>query len=202
VGRLHPIEELSQTVRERMVGLGFQELATPVLTHREKLVERMTRGGEDLVEIQNPMTENYAVVRNSLLPTLLEVEQRSYRAAYPHRLFECGETACQVPGTVMGTQTRQMLGALVAHAEAGFAEAHACLDALLLGMELRYRLRSRDRAGLLEGRSGAILVADVEVGWIGEVHPEVLDLWGIKVPCAAFELDLSTLVERQESSQA
>lgn len=202
VGRLTPVETLSQRVRERMVGLGFQEFATPVLTHRDKLTVRMSRGGEGLVEILNPMSENYGVIRNSLLPTLLEVEERSYRAAYPHRLFECGEVARQAPGTLMGTETRRCLGALLAHAEAGFAEVHGCVDALLLGLELPYRLQACDQAGLLEGRAGSIMIGDDEIGWIAEVHPEVLDRWGIKVPCAAFELDLTCLVERAERSQA
>ncbi len=40
-----------------------------------------------------------------------------------------------------------------------------------------------------------ILGPDVEetIGLIGEVHPEVLDRWGIRFPVAAFELSLNTL---------
>jgi phenylalanyl-tRNA synthetase beta chain len=32
------------------------------------------------------------------------------------------------------------------------------------------------------------------VGVIGEIHPAVLDAWGIQMPCAAVELDLEALL--------
>lgn len=194
VGRLTPVETCSQRVRQRLVGLGFQELATPVLTHRDSLTEKMACGGEGLVEILNPMTENFGVIRNRLLPTLLECEQRSYRASYPHRIFECGEVARQAPETVMGTETIRQVAALIAHAEAGFAEIHSVLDNLLTGLGLEYRLEACELAGYLDGRSGVVMIGDLEVGTIGEVHPEVLDRWGIKVPCGGFEVDVSSLV--------
>lgn len=196
VGRLSDLELRTLTMRERMVGLGFQEMATPVLTHKDKVTEKMKRGSEDLVEIHNPMSENFGVVRNSLLPSLLEVEAQSYRAAYPHRVFEAGEGARQAPGTRMGTETRRFLSCLVAHAEAGFAEIHSTLDSLLVGLGKTYSLQACEVAGFLEGRCGAVLVGDIEVGVVGEIHPEVLDRWGVKVPCTAFELDLSTLEEK------
>jgi phenylalanyl-tRNA synthetase beta chain len=196
VGRLSDLELRTVRFRERLVGLGFQEMATPVLTHRAKVTERMGRGGEDLVEILNPMSENFGVIRDSLLPTLLEVESQSYRAAYPHRIFEAGEGARQAPGTVLGTETRRFVCGLVAHAETGFAEIHSVLDSLLQGLGFGYRLQACEIAGFLEGRSGAILIGDLEVGVIGEIHPEVLDRWGIKVPAAALEIDLSTFDEK------
>lgn len=195
VGRLTPVENFSQRVRQRLVGFGFQELTTPVLTHRDNLTEKMACGATDLVEILNPMSENFGVIRNRLLPTLLECEQRSYRASYPHRIFECGEVARQAPGTVLGTETVRAAAALVAHAEAGFAEVHSVLDSLLAGLGFGYRLEACEVAGYLEGRAGAVMVGDVEVGTIGEVHPEVLDRWGIKVPCGAIELEISRLID-------
>jgi phenylalanyl-tRNA synthetase beta chain len=199
VGRLTPVERASQQMRQRLVGLGFQELATPVLTHRDNLTEKMGCGGDELVEILNPMTENFGVIRNRLLPTLLECEQRSYRASYPHRVFECGEAARLAPGTVMGTETVRQAAALIAHAEAGFAEAHSVLDSLLNGLGHAYRLDACEVAGYLDGRCGVVMVGDLEVGTIGEIHPEVLDRWGIKVPCAAFELDVTALTALRES---
>ncbi len=193
VGRLSDVELSSGRFRERMVGLGFQELSTPVLTHGNNLTEKMTRDGADLVEILNPMSENYGVVRNSLLPTLLEVEERSHRSAFPHRTFECGEIARKAPDNVMGTETRRFLSALVTHAEAGFAEVHAQLDSLLTGLGYSYRLEAKDLDGYLGGRSGEVFVNEQKIGSIGEIHPQVLEHWGVKFPSAGFELDIECL---------
>lgn len=198
VGRLSALQEFADRTRTRMVGLGFQEMSTPVLTRRDRLVDRMERDGEDLVEIANPMTENFAVVRNSLLPSLLEVEEKSYQAAYPHRLFEAGEVGLQDAGSPLGTTTRRRVAALVAHGEAGFAEIHAILDAYLTGLGYSYRLDAEARPGYFDGRCGAVVVTDEggerSVGEVGEIAPSVLDAWGVKVPAAAFELDLGALL--------
>ncbi len=198
VGRLTPLQKAADRLRERMVGFGYQEMSLPVLTRRELQVDRLGGDGSDLVEIANPMSENFSVVRSSLLPGLLEVEATSYRAGYPHRIFECGEVAVQAPGTLMGTATRRRLAVLSAHAEASFAEGHAVLSTLLAGLGgLTCRLEARKVPGLMAGRSGAVLVAGTEgereIGVLGELDPAVLAAWNVKVPCVAFELDVAVL---------
>jgi len=46
---------------------------------------------------------------------------------------------------------------------------------------------------LIPGRSAIILVEGRELGFMGEVHPEVLEVWELKVPVAVAELNISTL---------
>jgi len=46
----------------------------------------------------------------------------------------------------------------------------------------------------LEGRAGAIVVGDRPIGVIGEVSPQVLEAWGVGMPCAVFDLELNPLV--------
>ncbi|HEX6174434.1 MAG TPA: hypothetical protein VF089_10490, partial [Candidatus Binatia bacterium] len=43
--------------------------------------------------------------------------------------------------------------------------------------------------------AGQIVVSGKPLGIIGEVHPEVLERWQIAVPVAAFDVNLSRLVE-------
>jgi len=46
----------------------------------------------------------------------------------------------------------------------------------------------------LSGRCGAIISKDgTEVGIIGEVNPRVIKSWGLNLPVAAFEIELSAL---------
>ncbi len=45
----------------------------------------------------------------------------------------------------------------------------------------------------IEGRSAEILVNGVSIGVIGEVHPQVLENFGLLVPVANFEIDLNKL---------
>jgi phenylalanyl-tRNA synthetase beta chain len=49
-------------------------------------------------------------------------------------------------------------------------------------------------SSFIEGRVGRISVGEEECGVIGELHPQVLENWQIAMPCAAFELELDSLL--------
>ena len=76
----------SAAPREVMVGLGYQEMIYNYLGSRRDFVERMNLAGEDLIEISNPMTENYEVLRNSqpAQPAGLRVRLGARRLPAPH----------------------------------------------------------------------------------------------------------------------
>jgi phenylalanyl-tRNA synthetase beta chain len=202
VGRLSREERLAKRVSELMIGAGYQEVMSNILTSRELLLERMNRPADDdasLVEIENVMSGNYAVLRDSVVPSLLAVEAVSSKALYPHRTFEVGECAVVDSNEILGTRTLLILGALLAHPAATFSELHSTLDALLFylgGQASEATLEPFDHPACLAGRAGRIRIAERDVGWIGELNPECLERWGIAVPASAFELDLGTLLTR------
>jgi phenylalanyl-tRNA synthetase beta chain len=196
VGRLSPEQTLARRLTEIMLGAGYQEVISNILTARELLVDRMGRldGGSNLVEIENVMSSNYAVLRDGIVPSLLAVEAVSSKALYPHRMFEIGEGATRDATRNLGSRTLLILGALVAHPEATFSELHGILESLLYYLGLDYTLEPDDRSSCLPGRAGRIRIAGQDAGWIGELAPECLDRWGIAVPASAFELDLTVLL--------
>jgi phenylalanyl-tRNA synthetase beta chain len=196
VGAVTPTERLGERVREILVGLGFQEVLSNILVSREELTDFMALPGANLVTVANPMTASYAVLRNAVLPSLLKVERESGRAYYPHALFEVGEVALYDADAPMGSVTRTQLAALLAHPEANFSELAARLEVFFYDLRLEFHLEPVDHASYIPGRAGRVMAGGWGVGLIGEVAPEVLDHWGITVPCAAFEVDLSELVRQ------
>jgi phenylalanyl-tRNA synthetase beta chain len=76
VGRLSPEETFARRAGSLMLGAGYQEAVSNILTAREPLVERMLRTDDStLVEIDNVMSANYAVLRDAIVPSLLAVGQ-------------------------------------------------------------------------------------------------------------------------------
>jgi phenylalanyl-tRNA synthetase beta chain len=199
VGGLSPLEECADRVRDLMVGQGFQEIMSNILSSRTDLVERMRIAGTDwdrLVDVDNVMVQTYASLRHSLLPSLLRVEESSSRAFYPHRVFEVGEAAVPAADSEVGSRTITMLAGLIAHARANFSEIHSCLDLLMFYLGCAYQLVPTPHPSFLEGRVGRIEVEGATLGYIGELHPEVLERWQIMMPCAAFEMELDALARR------
>ena len=198
VGNLSRIEQLSDKVRELMVGFGFQEITSNILGSREDLVTqmRLTADHPDarLVEIENVMSQSCECLRQWILPSLLRVEAASARSFYPHFLFEVGEVASPDPAAETGSRTEVRLGTLLAHAEANFSETHSFLDLLCFYLGKPYRLEPIAHPSFIEGRVGQIEFGGTPVGLIGELHPEALERWQITMPCSAFELAIDPLL--------
>ena len=193
VGRVSAATEYTRRVRETMIGLGYQEMIYPYLGSRKDFVERMGIDGSDVVEIGNPMTESADTVRNSIIPNLLATEAASAHAAYPHRVFEVGKVARLDPAENLGCRTHNSLGFLVADREAGFNEVDAHALALLYYLAVDPRLVPADDPRFIPGRAAEIRVKGRSVGIMGEIHPRVLENWGILMPCAAAEISLDLL---------
>ncbi|WP_447978748.1 phenylalanine--tRNA ligase subunit beta [Candidatus Nitrospira bockiana] len=201
VGGLSRAEQLSDRVRDLMVGFGFQEMMSNLLSSRGELVERMRLDGTSwgqVVEVENVMTQSYSCLRQWIIPSLLRVESVSTRTFYPHRLFEVGEIAIPDPLHDLGSRTVLSLGAVVTHATANFSEIHSVLDLLCYYLGCSYRLEPVEHPSFLEGRAGRFFIGERMAGVIGEVHPEVLERWQIAMPTAAFELLIEGLIEADD----
>ena len=206
VGRLTPEEQLGRSVRDIMVGLGYQEMLFTYLGSRREFVDRMypeserQRALEQVVHIANPMSENYEYVRNSVIPHLLESESVSANAVYPHRIFEVGKTVVVDHSENYGSRTRNTLGLLIGSGDADFNQLNAHIAALLYYLVAPYELVEHADARFIDGRCAAVRINGQQIGIFGEVHPQVLENWGVEVPCAAAEFDLDRLLQARQGT--
>jgi phenylalanyl-tRNA synthetase beta chain len=195
IGRLSPEEIFARSVREIMVGLGYQEMVYNYLGSGRDFIEKMGISGEPVVRIANPMTENYEYVRNSILPCMLATETVSANAVYPHKIFEVGKVAYHDPSDNQGSVTRNYLGFLDADAESNFNDLHATVSAIFYYLSKEYSLVEREDPRFIEGRSADIESEGKKVGVLGEIHPKILSNWSVTVPCVACEIDLDYVME-------
>jgi phenylalanyl-tRNA synthetase beta chain len=195
VGRLSEIGLFGRRVRDLLVGLGYLEMIYNYLGSRRDLVERMNLDGSEVVEIANPMSESFELVRNSALPGLLASEAASSNAAYPHRIFEIGKVAVVDERENYGSRTFTSLGLLYADREAGYNHVRSHLSSVAYYLSREVGVGEAQDPRFIPGRGGALLYKGRRIGVIGEIHPAVLDAWGIQMPCAALELELEALLE-------
>ncbi|MDR1908799.1 MAG: phenylalanine--tRNA ligase subunit beta [Spirochaetaceae bacterium] len=194
VGRLLPVTVFSRRVKELFVGLGYQEMIYNYLGSRKDLVENMRGEGGRIIRVSNPMTGNYEYVRDSTLASLLMSESVSGHSAYPHRIFEVGKVAFRDEQENYGAASRQYAGFLHAGQDSGFNTAAGQLQTLFYYLSRDYAVEESGDPRFIPGRAAAILSGGRPVGIFGEIHPEVLENWGISVPCTAGELDLDALI--------
>ena len=193
VGGLSQEEQASDRIRDLLIGFGFQEIFSNILASRQELVTRMRieeTGLDQLVEVDNVMSQTYACLRPSILPCLLRVEAFSLRAFYPHLLFEVGEVAQRDDSANVGSRTVQSVAAISANPGANFSEIHSYLDLLMYYFGRTYELKAVSHPSYLDGRVGQILCQGQGIGFIGEFHPEVLEAWQITMPTSGFEFQI------------
>jgi phenylalanyl-tRNA synthetase beta chain len=190
VGGITRQHEFNDLTRELMLGLGFQEVLTFSLSNPEKLFTRMNLATDRVVEVQNPRVQTLTCLRNWLIPSLMEVLSANVHVPYPQRVFEVGDCIMR---NISGIQEVVKLAGMACHADASFTEARSSVDALLMNLGLQCQIAELEHGSFLEGRAASILIGNEQAGILGELHPQVLENWGIQNPAAAFELNSQIL---------
>lgn len=200
IGRLLPITEYSRKVKNLMAGMGYQEMIFNYLGSKASYITKMGVDESNVIEIANPMSENYQFIRPSIIASLFEAESQSGNAVYPHKIFEVGKIAFIDPSENTGTKTIQSLGFVTASNNANFNDTASEVSTLLYYLDHKYEVTETNDPRFIPGRQAGIMVNGKQVGIFGEIHPQVLENWQIGVPCVAGEMDLETLMQTTPSA--
>ena len=189
-GGLSVIQQRRRQVRDVMLGLGFDEaMPHPFLTDGD-----LTRAGlaAEAVKLVNPLVVGDDVLRTSLRPGLLKAIafNESHRRA-GMAFFEIGHV--YPPGSGELPDEYEALAVVIAGAEA--PRAVSVWRELMSAMGWGARLdQSTVPAGLHPTRSATLSVGKDIVGAVGEVHPDVLDAYGVDERVAILEVNLTRLL--------
>lgn len=190
VGELSKQTTDAETLGEIMIGLGFQETLSYVLTSPMTVRTNMGIDTGSIVQIANPKMSTHTTLRNWLLPSLLDFLSQNTHVDYPQKIFEIGSTINRADSPSQPVREDRKIAAVTIHAEAGFTEIRSCLDALMKSVGHDFNIKRGDHPSFLPGRCGAVFSGSREIGIIGEFNPLVLKSFGLKLPAAAFELDM------------
>jgi len=201
-GRGDKFIEFEDAVRELMIGFGLQEVMTFNLTNRGAQYEKMNlQYGRDyfnnppaeLVEIENPISPKWSALRNWLLPSLLDFLSQNTHVEYPQRLFEVGKATLIDESRETKTVGESKLAVVLAQPRVTFTDAKEILEGVMRHLGFAYELEETEHPSFIPGRVGRIIVKEKTIGVIGEIHPAVLEKWGIEMPVVGFELFLRPL---------
>ena len=195
IGRLLPCTMLARKVKKLLVGMGYEELIFNYLGSGEDYVKKMNVSDENVLELLNPISENYQFVRPSILPSLLESEASSQTASYPHRIFEIGKIAYIDSSAENGNRTEDSLCFLTAERSANYNQIASEVASLLYYLGIEYNVEEVSDSRFIKGRCASIKCKDVKLGVAGEIDPSVLQNWDITMPCVASEISLNAVME-------
>lgn len=184
-GLSNKLEDFADQVRTIMIGLGFTETFTFVMSNPERLFIKMNQAQRKVAEVVNPKTIEYTLMRDQIVPSLMEILQNNKPSGYPQMFFEAGDVVVLDDGYETGARNTYRLAGVIAHAKANFTEIKSVVEALLRSMGVEPKFMPEDNPSFIPGRC-----AKFDGGYFGEIHPKVISNWGLEVPVAAFKLDL------------
>ncbi|MCI4331159.1 MAG: hypothetical protein L3K19_04855 [Thermoplasmata archaeon] len=189
-GQRRPESRFRRRIASALLGLGYVPLYTPVLVSEEAV---RLLGRTDCVALVNPVSDQFARMRDSLQLALTQVLGRNLRRGYPQRFSEVGPVVVRDPAAESGARTSYHAGAFLASEAAGFADAAALTEYLLSGFDAHGVREPVDLPGTIPGRAARLRVAGETVAEMGELHPAVLSSLGVPVAVAWAEVDLTAL---------
>ena len=74
-----------------MIGLGFQEIMSLMLTNEKAHYTNMLQKEEDHVQVSRPITIDRTMIRTSLINSLMEFLEDNKHEDLPQKIFEIGD---------------------------------------------------------------------------------------------------------------
>ncbi|MFH1399296.1 MAG: phenylalanine--tRNA ligase subunit beta [Candidatus Woesearchaeota archaeon] len=193
VGRESSVSIFTRKIAYLLAGLGYFELNTYTISS-EKYQNSLMLTHYPLVELANSVSGDYTHLRAWMIPTLLEVFKTNKHHEYPQKIFDTGTVFKKNPKTETGVEESLKLAVASCHKDLDFTEIKQILQSLFDALSLEYSIQETEHPSFIPGRVGKIVVQGNDLGYIGEIHPQVLTNFGIEMPVAVFELDLQELI--------
>ena len=194
IGKPHPAHRTADVVRQIMTGLGFTEVMNFTLINEVAHYEKMRLKARNVIKLANPVSADYTILRESLLPSLMKNLMDNRHESFPQRLFEASDVGRVNPRVETRVERRLHVAGVSSHSTANFTEVKSCVEALLHNMSLKkWKIKPIRHPSFLEGRVAAVYVKRKELGVLGEMHPEVLNNFELENPTSAFEIDVEQM---------
>jgi len=197
-GGYTPMMKLESVCGRACRALGFSEIITysfvsPTIFDQIRLpADSPVR---NTLRIQNPLGEDTSIMRTTALPSMLDILSRNY--AYHNKaakLYELAKVYIPQDGQVLPAEPKMlMLGSYGANET--FFTLKGELECVLNAMRIEKISYSADPSNpsYHPGRCAKISVGDLQVGYIGQIHPVVAKNYGMDTEVYCVEINLTEL---------
>lgn len=205
IGQPLLVNQVADIIRRETAQAGWAEVMPLTLSSHVENYDWFRRPDDGLaVELANPKTLEYQVVRTTLVPGVLKTIRENREHSLPMKVFECGDIVVQDTTKERMSHNERHFAAVFAGKTSGFETVHGLLDRVMAMLRFKHG-RSAERGYWLQegnekelpqffpGRGAHIILQrdgkSQRIGSLGVLHPEVLANFEIPFVCSAFELD-------------
>lgn len=184
-------------VREIMIGMGFYEVMSLMLTSEDEHYKNLRLEEDDHVMVSQPISQDRTMIRKSLINGLMEFLEDNKHEELPQKIFEVGDVAYIDESAETGTKIIKKIACAVTHSTANFTEIKSITDAFILNLGLKMEIETYNHPSFIRGRCARVKASGDSdegsvVGYFGEVDPEVITNFELEYPVVAFEMEFKS----------
>jgi phenylalanyl-tRNA synthetase beta chain len=215
--RLSVGQSLERKIRNLLVAHGMNEVINFSFTTADaadKLLLAENDSRRSVISLTNPLVEEHAIMRTSLLPGLLETVSKNInyrsldlslfemrRVYQPSASGEMPKEPIFIVGAFSGMRDRE--GWNRPSTPVDFYDVKGILENIFDSLNIgQLRWSSENTESFYHpGKSCSVIAGRETIASIGEIHPTVLDNFGLDKPVYCFEIDFEKLVRLSRSSR-
>ena len=192
IGQKNDVTIKTGFISKTAVGLGFLEVMNSSLTSKKTLYDMTKRNSSHIISVLDSKSQEHTILRDSLLPSLLENLSKNIHESYPQKLFETGV----VFSKAQPINESINLATVIAYKDTNYSEIKAIMQSIL---KTNFKINSQTKTSknqelFIEGKHADIFVGDKKIGEIGEISTEILENFRIRTSVTGFEIKLSGLI--------
>ena len=187
-----PSSNLRRRISASLCALGLQETQSLTLSNNRDQFDKLRwqEVGKSTV-ISNPITQDHTMLRQYILPSLLNLLSANRHHELPQKVHELGTV-------VRDSRNASRVAWACAEVGGGFSAAKGIASSLLrdLGADLKkvkWISISEKEGPWIKGRGAKIMLNGLELGQIGEIDPNVSFQFGLRAPIQAGEFNVDAL---------
>ena len=184
--------QMNRRIRSSLRALGLQEIQSLTLSNDRDQFERTRWKSKGMVtNIANPISKDHTILRQYILPSLLQILSANRHQELPQRIYELGHI-------INESKNNYAFSWSCAEVGGGFTAAKGFAQSIIrdLGIkidEVSFQAIEEENGPWLLGRGAKIVVQGIEIGQFGEIDPIVSEKYGLKTPIHAGEFSIEEI---------
>ena len=188
IGNTNPVSVKLKSLDQTMIGLGYLEALNSSLTSKRILYEMTNRIPSKIISVLDSKSQEHTILRDSILPGLLENLSRNIHESYPQKMFETG-TVFQYDDPI---SEKINFSGISAHKDANFTEIKSMLQsALKIGFGIKIETKTVIHPTFEDGHCATVILNGKTIGLIGKINSKTIENYKIRIPVVGFEVSLS-----------
>jgi phenylalanyl-tRNA synthetase beta chain len=188
IGNTNPVSLHLKSLDHTMIGLGYLEALNSSLTSKRVLYDMTNRDTSKIISVLDSKSLEHTILRDSILPGLLENLSRNIHESYPQKIFETG-TVFSIGDPI---SEKFSFSGISAHKDANFTEIKSVLQsALKTGFGIEIETKTTINPTFEDGHCATIILNGKSIGVMGKIHSKIVENYKIRVPVMGFEMSLS-----------